>query len=99
MHTLTDKIIDTFPERLEQAAEALLAEGSNGFAYVYKKNKTPLENYREHRGIAVTIGTWLETRFAEEYNEVREPYREQLTEIQAQISALNAEGIHVRRAS
>ena len=99
LYALTGKIIDMFPERLEQAVEALLAEGSAGFTYVYKKNQTPLENYRAHRGIAVAIGIWLETHFAEEYKEVREPYSEQLTEIQAQISALNAEGVHVKRAS
>jgi hypothetical protein len=96
LYTLTGKIIDAFPEQLDKAVKALLEEKSAGFAYAYRQNKTPMENYREHRGIAVTIGTWLETRFAEQYAEARQPYRKQLVEIEKQVSALEAEGISVK---
>jgi hypothetical protein len=96
LHALTGKIIDAFPEQLDKAVKALLEEKSAGFAYAYRQNKTPMENYREHRGIAVTVGTWLEKRFAEQYAEARQPYREQLAGIEAQVSALDAEGISVK---
>jgi hypothetical protein len=96
LHELTGKIIDAFPAQLDKAVEELLAEGVAGFAYGYQKNKTPMENYREHRGIAVAVGTWLEKRFAEQYGEVRQPYQKRLAEIEEQIGALEAEGISAK---
>jgi hypothetical protein len=81
-------VIETFPDMVTRAVEALREQHAAAFRFCYDADKSPAENYKRHRYISEVINQWLEHQLPEEFENKRLPYIEKLEEIRARISAL-----------
>jgi hypothetical protein len=90
LETLCDKVIE-LPGQVEKAIKAL--EGADDFARWYDKDRSALDNYRKNRPVGALMAEWLEGQFPEQFEVVRQSYREKIAEIDKQVAALEAEGV------
>ena len=59
----------------------------------------PLENYRKNRPVGALMAEWLEGQFPEQFEAVRQSYRDKLAAIDNQIAAFEEEGISAKYLS
>ena len=95
VETLCNKVIE-LPGQAEKALAAL--EVNPDFTRWYDKDRSALENYRKNRPFSALMAEWLEGQFAEQFEVVRQSYRDKLAAIDAQVAAFEEEGISVKYA-
>jgi hypothetical protein len=88
-----DKVIEAFPEMAERAVDALQGKHNAAFRHCYDSEKSAVENYKNHRFVAETIGQWLESQLPEDFEKKKKPFRKKLKAIDARIKALESEGV------
>jgi hypothetical protein len=93
MQRACDKVIEAFPEMAERAVAILKAENNAAFRHCYDPEKTPVENYKNHRFIAGAVGQWLESQLPKDFEQKKKPYSGKLDALDARIKALEGEGI------
>ena len=78
---VSEQMIAAIPDLVEQAVADIRQQKDAGFNFSYEREKTALENYQEHRYIALTVSHWLEARFPERFAEVRKQFDAKLEAI------------------
>jgi hypothetical protein len=95
LETLCDKVIE-LPGQADKAIKALEAMDDQVFQRFYEQGISAMEHYRKNRPISMMMGKWLEDQFPEQFEAVRQPYREKIAAIDKQIAALEADGISAK---
>ena len=93
IETLCDQVIE-LPGQADRALAAL--EMNPDFARWYNKKWSALENYRKNRPVGELMAEWLEDQFPEQFETVRQSYRDKLAAIDAQVAAFEKEGIRAK---
>jgi hypothetical protein len=93
VETLCNEVI-ALPGQADRALAAL--EMNPDFARWYDKNWSALENYRKNRPVGALMAQWLEDQFPEQFETVRQSYRDKLATIDAQVAAFEQEGISAK---
>jgi hypothetical protein len=93
IETLCNQVIE-LPGQAEKALAAL--EMNPDFARWYDKDRSPLENYRKNRPVGALMAEWLEGQFPEQFETVRQSYRDKLAAIDAQVAAFEEGGISAK---
>lgn len=98
LQTLSNQVVE-LEGQADKAFAALREQGGSAFESWYDADKSALENYHAHHGLAVSVGKWLEEQFPVQFGEVRQRFDRPLAEIESQISVLEAEGISTKYLS
>jgi hypothetical protein len=93
VETLCNQVI-ALPGQAEKALAAL--EMNPDFARWYDKDRSPLENYRKNCPVGALMAEWLEGQFPEQFETVRQSYRDKLAAIDAQVAAFEEGGISAK---
>jgi plasmid replication initiation protein len=93
VETLCNEVI-ALPGQADKALVAL--EMNPDFARWYDKDRSPLENYWKNRPVGALMAEWLEGQFAEQFEAVRQSYRDKLAAIDAQVAAFEEGGISTK---
>jgi len=75
------------PAVLDQAADELLAE-DNGFRFLYKRDKSALENYQSRPSLQAFFNPYLEKHNSARLEAIRRNYAVQITVVDEQIASL-----------
>jgi hypothetical protein len=75
------------PDLLEQAAATLLAE-DNGFRFVYKRERSALDNYQSRPSLQVFFHPYLERQDPARFEAIKQHYAVQIAAVDAQIATI-----------
>ena len=75
------------PAVLDQTAAELLAE-DNGFRFLYKRDKSALENYQSRPSLQAFFNPYLEKHNSARFEAIRQNYAAQIAALDEQIAAL-----------
>ena len=87
LYQLRDKVAAESPDVLEQAVAELLAE-DRGFLFLYKRDKSALENYQSRPSLQALFNPYLEKHDPACFETIRQRYAAQTAAVDAQIAAL-----------
>jgi hypothetical protein len=87
LYQLRDKVAAESPDVLEQAVAELLAE-DRGFLFLYKREKSALENYQLRPSLQALFNPYLEKYDPACFETIRQRYAAQTAAVDAQIAAL-----------
>ncbi len=87
LNQLRDKVAAESPDVLEQAVAELLAE-DRGFLFLYKRDKSALENYQSRPSLQALFRPYLEKHDPACFETIRQRYAVQTAAVDAQIAAL-----------
>ncbi len=84
---IRSQVVAEGPTVLDQAAAELLAE-DNGFRFLYKRDKSALENYQSRPSLQAFFNPYLEKYNSARFEAIRQNYAVQLAAVDKQIAAL-----------
>jgi hypothetical protein len=87
LNQLRDQMAAESPDVLEQAAAKLLAT-DKGFLFLYKRDKSALENYQSRPSLQAFFNPYLETHDPARFEAIRQHCAAQIAAVDAQIAAL-----------
>ncbi len=87
LYQLRDKVAAESPDVLEQAVTELLAE-DRGFLFLYKRDKSALENYQSRPSLQALFNPYLEKHDPACFETIRQRYAAQTAAVDAQMAAL-----------
>lgn len=94
---LTNEMIQ-LEGQADKAITALKGDKNPALKLFYNPGKSALTNYREHHGIAMAMGAWVEEQFPAPFEETRQKFEKRLAEIHKQIAVLEVECTPGKRA-
>ena len=87
LYQLRDKVAAESPDVLEQAVAELLAE-DRGFLFLYKRDKSALENYQLRPSLQALFNPYLEKHDPARFEAIRQHCAARIAAVDAQIAAL-----------
>ncbi len=84
---LRSEVATEAPVVLDQAAAELLAE-DNGFRFLYKRDKSVLENYQSRPSLQAFFNPYLEKHDSARFETIRQCFAAQIATLDGQIAAL-----------
>jgi plasmid replication initiation protein len=84
---LRDQVATESPDILERAVAELLME-NRGFLFLYKRDKSALENYLSRPSLQAFFNPYLEKHHPTRFEAIRQRYAAQIAAVDAQITAL-----------
>ena len=87
LNQLRDQVAAELPEVLEHAAAELLAT-DKGFLFLYKRDKSALENYQSRPSLQAFFNPYLEQHDPARFEAIRQHCAAQIAAVDAQIAAL-----------
>ena len=87
LNQLRDQVAAESPDVLEQAAAELLAT-DKGFLFLYKRDKSALENYQSRPSLQAFFNPSLEKHDPARFDAIRQHCAAQIAAVDAQITAL-----------
>src|SRR5919199_3849902 len=87
LNQLRDQMAAESPDVLEQVAAELLAT-DKGFLFLYKRDKSALENYQSRPSLQAFFNPYLEKHDPARFEAIRQHCAAQITAVDAQIAAL-----------
>jgi hypothetical protein len=88
LNQLRDQIAAESPDVLDQAVAELLAK-DKGFLFLYKRDKSALENYQSRPSLQAFFNPYLEKLDPARFETIRQRYAAQTAAVNAQIAALD----------
>jgi glutathione S-transferase len=88
LNQLRDQVAAESPDLLDRAVVELLAE-DKGFLFLYKRDKSALENYQSRPSLQAFFNRYLEKHDPARFETIRQRYTAQTAALDAQIAALD----------
>jgi hypothetical protein len=88
LNQLRDQVAAESPDILDQAVAELLAK-DKGFRFLYKRDKSALENYQSRPSLHAFFNPYLEKHDPARFETIRQRYAAQTAAVNAQIAALD----------